>query len=182
MIYFLHGLESGPDGYKIQMMRRMTDSLGLVSIAPDFRGNRDPQLRAAQVLKLLNDESDLAHSTGRAAVAAILVGSSLGGFVAAQVAALAPERVAGLFLLCPAFDLPNYPLARPAQNLRGNAVQLVHGRHDEVVPMDTSLRAGSDWQASVLVLEDDHTLHVSSARITAHLQAWLSTMLSTQQT
>lgn len=158
-VYFLHGMESGPDGLKIQAMRRVVEARGLRSEAPDFRFSRDPAERTRYLLTLLPRDEPV-----------LLVGSSLGGFVAAATAAAAaalPDgpRIAGLFLLCPAFDLPGYPLDRPAQPLRGAAVQLVHGRHDSVVPLATSLRAGVDWQAGVLVTEDEHPLHDSVAAI-----------------
>lgn len=154
-VYFLHGLESGPDGLKIQAMRRVVAAQGLRAEAPDFRFSRDPAERTRHLLALLPRDEPV-----------LLVGSSLGGFVAAATAAEAATladgpRIAGLFLLCPAFDLPGYPLDRPGQPLRGAAVQLVHGRHDSVVPLETSLRAGADWQAGVLVTEDEHPLHDS---------------------
>lgn len=162
-VVFLHGKESGPDGLKIRAMRAVVEALGLTSAAPDLRDQDDPQWRARQVLAQL--------PAGAGPVC--LVGSSLGGFVAAQVALWAPERVAGLFLLCPAFDLPGYPLDRPAQPLRGAAVCLVHGRHDTVVPLAHSERAARDWQASLLTVDDDHPLHASVDLICDHLRAWL---------
>lgn len=176
-IYFLHGLESGPDGLKIQQMRQVTERLGLTSVAPDFRGISDPQQRVQQVLTQLAAEDAARLAAGLALLPLVLVGSSLGGFVAAELAAKAPARVIGLLLLCPAFDLQGYPLDRPQQNLRGDAVQIIHGRHDTVVPLANSLRAAADWQASVLIVEDEHPLHDSVAQICGHLQAWLLRLL-----
>ena len=113
----------------------------------------------------------------------VLVGSSLGGFVAARAAEMAAAlpateapRITGLFLLCPAFDLPGYPLDRPEQPLRGSAVQLVHGRHDDIVPLETSLRAGADWRGTVTVVEDDHPLHASVAVICNQLRHFLNSL------
>ncbi|MEK6789836.1 MAG: YqiA/YcfP family alpha/beta fold hydrolase [Pseudomonadota bacterium] len=167
VVFFLHGLESGPDGLKIQAMREVAHQQGWRSEAPDFRGMRDPALRLKHLLPLLPAHEPLAF-----------VGSSLGGFVAAQAAAeLAASRpdcqLLGLFLLCPAFDLPGYPLDRPDQPLRGDAVRLIHGRHDSVVPLANSERAARDWQSSLLVTEDEHPLHNSVALITAWLGDWL---------
>lgn len=154
-VFFLHGMESGPDGLKIQAMRRAVERLGLTTEAPDFRFSRDPEARAMHLLSRLPEHEPV-----------VLVGSSLGGYVAARVAGLAAQSVQaldirGLFLLCPAFDLPGYPLDRPEQPLRGPAVALVHGRHDTVVPLENSLRAGAAWQSVVTVVEDDHPLHDS---------------------
>ncbi len=152
-VFFIHGKESGPDGLKIQAMRRAVEALGFATEAPDFRFSPDPEARASHLLARLPEGEPV-----------LLVGSSLGGYVAARTAELAQGTAAdirGLFLLCPAFDLPGYPLDRPPQPLRGKAVHLVHGRHDDVVPLATSLKAGADWQAVVTVVEDDHPLHAS---------------------
>lgn len=160
-VFFIHGKESGPDGLKIQAMRRAVEALGFATEAPDFRFSHDPEARATHLLARLSPDEPV-----------LLVGSSLGGYVAARAAELAAEAaeagpeqaradIRGLFLLCPAFDLPGYPLDRPQQPLRGHAVHLVHGRHDDVVPLETSLRAGADWRGTVTVVEDDHPLHLS---------------------
>lgn len=161
VVFFLHGLESGPDGLKIQAMRAAAEALGWRTEAPDFRGMRDPVLRARHLQALLP-----------AGQRVLLVGSSLGGYVAAAVAC-SPGLIQGLFLLCPAFDLPGYPLTRPEQPLRGDAVRIVHGRHDSVVPLANSARAASAWQCPLLVTEDDHPLHASVDLICAWLTDWL---------
>lgn len=169
-VYFLHGMESGPDGLKIQAMRRAVGALGLATEAPDFRFSRDPEARAAHLLALLPGGEPV-----------ILVGSSLGGYVAARVAGLAKDAgkdVRGIFLLCPAFDLPGYPLDRPEQPLRGAAVELVHGRHDDVVPLAHSLRAGAAWQAVVTVVDDDHPLHASVELICRRLAEFAGRLAS----
>ena len=38
VVFFLHGLESGPDGLKIMAMREVAHRQGWRSEAPDFRG------------------------------------------------------------------------------------------------------------------------------------------------
>lgn len=152
-VFFIHGKESGPDGLKIQAMRRAVEALGISTEAPDFRFSPDPEARTSHLLARLSPTEPV-----------LLVGSSLGGYVAARAAEQAAGTgadIRGIFLLCPAFDLPGYPLDRPPQPLRGGAVHLVHGRHDDIVPLATSLKAGADWQATVTVVEDDHPLHAS---------------------
>ncbi|PQA38552.1 YqiA/YcfP family alpha/beta fold hydrolase [Amnimonas aquatica] len=171
-VHFIHGKESGPDGLKIQAMRAVAAELGLPAFALDYRASPDPEQRAATLLAALTPGEPV-----------VLVGSSLGGFVAARAAEMAAAlpateapRITGLFLLCPAFDLPGYPLDRPEQPLRGSAVQLVHGRHDDIVPLETSLRAGADWRGTVTVVEDDHPLHASVAVICNQLRHFLNSL------
>lgn len=166
VVFFLHGLESGPDGLKIQAMRAVAARRGWRTEAPDFRGMPDPEQRAHHLISLLPSAESV-----------VLVGSSLGGFVAARTAELltaAVSPIQGLFLLCPAFDLPGYPLTRPSQPLRGDAVRIVHGRHDSVVPLSHSERAAAAWQCALLVTEDEHSLHASVALICACLNDWLT--------
>ncbi len=165
VVFFLHGLESGPEGLKIQAMRAVAERLGWRTEAPDFRGMRDPVLRTRHLRTLLPVSEPV-----------VLVGSSLGGYVAAHTAqrlASSAMPIQGLFLLCPAFDLPGYPLTRPAQPLRGDAVCIVHGRHDTVVPLANSERAASAWQCALLVTEDEHPLHASVDVICDWLAIWL---------
>lgn len=164
IVVFLHGLESGPHGLKIQAMRRVAEALGWRTIAPDFRGMSDPELRTRHLLQQLP-----AGETIR------LVGSSLGGYVAARAVQLAPStlHIEGVFLLCPAFDLPGYPLTRPIQGLREQAVRIVHGRHDDVVPLANTLRAAEAWSCPILILDDDHSLHKSIDVISSFLADWL---------
>ena len=164
IVVFLHGLESGPDGLKIQAMRRVAETLGWCTMAPDFRGMPDPEQRTRTLLKQLPQGETVR-----------LVGSSLGGFVAARAVELAPPSIGieGIFLLCPAFDLPGYPLVRPEQMLRGAAVRIVHGRHDQVAPLANSIRAAEAWQCPLLITEDDHPLHKSVDLISAFLADWL---------
>lgn len=162
VVIFLHGLESGPDGLKIQRMRATAEAMGWHTLAPDGRFSRDPRARAEAVLAQWPTAAEQVY----------LVGSSLGGFVAAWIAAQMAERsgtephnLCGMLLLCPAFDLPGYPLDRPAQAMAGEHIQLIHGRQDSVVPLAHSQRAASDWGAELLVLDDDHSLHTSIAII-----------------
>jgi pimeloyl-ACP methyl ester carboxylesterase len=165
-VIFLHGLESGPDSFKIQNMRSMAESMGWLTLAPDGRFSREPRQRSAAVL------AQWPHD----AVRVFLVGSSLGGFVAASIAAQVaseeaqlvsqcPTNLCGMLLLCPAFDLPGYPLDRPAQALLGECIQLIHGRADAVVPLSHSQRAAKAWGANLLEVDDDHSLHNSIATI-----------------
>lgn len=164
-VIFLHGMESGPDGFKIRVLSEVARELGAQVTAPDFRFSRDPQQRLAHLREVI---------AGLTGGPLLLVGSSLGGYVAALAAADIPDRVDGLFLLCPAFDLPGYPLTRPEQPLRGDAVHIVHGRHDEVVPLANSLRASAAWACPLSVLEGDHGLHAVVDEIAAILRIFLA--------
>lgn len=164
VVMFLHGLESGPNGYKIRELSRTAESAGWLVMAPDCSGVSDPQARVRMVW------SQWPHD----APAVVLVGSSLGGYVAAALAEQQqPTNLKHLLLLCPAFDLVGYPLKRPAQALPASQITLVHGLHDTVVPVQHSQCAAEAWQAELLLVDDDHLLHASMAPISHALQRLL---------
>jgi uncharacterized protein len=91
---YLHGFASGPGSTKAQYFRTQLAAVGvelrIPDLAPDFTN-----LTISSQLALV--EAQLSVSTP-----AVLLGSSLGAYVAALVAARHPTRVAGLVLMAPA--------------------------------------------------------------------------------
>jgi alpha-beta hydrolase superfamily lysophospholipase len=125
-VVFSHGKESGPWGAKITAMAAVVRELNMAVESVDYRGLDDP---AQRVEKLL--------AVGRELQAPIaLVGSSLGGHVAA--AAASRLETAALFLLAPAFYMPGFEKYTPQDVAVPTAI--VHGWHDDVVPVDNSIR------------------------------------------
>ena len=93
-VVFSHGLESGPWGTKISAMAEVAKSEGWHVDSVDYRGVNDPRDRVTRLLSFCRDiRGDL-----------VLVGSSLGGYVATSASALLHAR--GLFLMAPAFYMP----------------------------------------------------------------------------
>ena len=91
---YLHGFASGPTSTKAQFFRAGLAALGVTleipDLAPDFtRMTVSGQLAAVDGI--------LARGP------AVLLGSSLGGYLAALAAARNPDRVRGLVLFAPAF-------------------------------------------------------------------------------
>ena len=95
-VVFSHGRESGPWGAKITAMAAVVRDLGAAVESVDYRGMDDP---GARVRKLIESGAAL-----RAPL--LLVGSSMGGHVAASAAGRLGAR--GLFLLAPAFYMRGY--------------------------------------------------------------------------
>lgn len=95
---YLHGFASGPKSRKAQRLAEAFEGLRV----PDLNRPSFERLSLAAMLEAV-DAMDAEHGTDEGWG---LVGSSLGGWVAARWAALRPERVRRLLLLCPAFDIP----------------------------------------------------------------------------
>jgi len=143
-VVFSHGKESGPWGRKITAMAARVRELGESVESVDYRGLDDP---TARVAKLVATVATLRGPT-------VLVGSSLGGHVAA---AAAPQvRPRGLFLLAPAFYMPGFESYTP-QDVACPTV-IVHGWRDDIVPVDNSLRWAREHRAALHVLDSDHRL------------------------
>jgi pimeloyl-ACP methyl ester carboxylesterase len=83
-----------------------------------------------------------------------LVGSSMGGHVAA--AAASQLDAAALFLLAPAFYMPGFEKYTPQDVTVPTAI--VHGWHDDVVPVDNSIRWAREHRATLHLLDSNHRL------------------------
>src|SRR5690554_2333718 len=92
---YLHGFALGPGSTKAQFLRARLAELGvelaIPDLAPDFR-----RMTIGGELAVVEELLDEAEQT-------ILLGSSLGGYLAALAAERHPARIPGLVLLAPAF-------------------------------------------------------------------------------
>lgn len=97
---YLHGFASSPDSRKALALRKSFEALGLMLETPDLNAPSFERLSHAAMLARVDAlfEADPSRPLS-------LIGSSLGGWVAARYAEMHPERVAHLVLLCPGFRL-----------------------------------------------------------------------------
>jgi len=149
-VCFCHGRESGPWGSKIRRLARVAEQFGCRVVSCDDRDTPDPDER---VRRLLTREG--------LATPLILVGSSMGAYVAAIAAG--QLRPAGLFLMAPAFGIPGYQ-AVPPLDITGR-VEIVHGWDDTIVPLANVLEFAERQGSALHLLPDGHTLHRSLDRI-----------------
>lgn len=97
---YLHGFASSPRSRKAVELAAAFEGLGLELRIPDL--NAPSFERLSQAAMLARVDALFAEAPGKPLA---LVGSSLGGWVAARYAELHPERVSRLVLLCPGFRL-----------------------------------------------------------------------------
>lgn len=93
---YLHGFASSPNSYKAQYMQQKFSELGLTLHIPDLNLTDFATVTLSQQLDYLQSAY---FAEGQAT---IVIGSSLGGFLAVQLAALSP-LVQKLVLFAPAF-------------------------------------------------------------------------------
>lgn len=158
-VVFSHGQESGPWGSKIKSMASMARERGWQAESVDYQGIADPTER---VRKLIEFCSELGRPP-------VLVGSSMGGHVA--TAAAAEVGAIGLFVLAPAYYMPGYEsLTPPAPTI---PIEIVHGWHDDIVPVANSLRFAEACSATLHLLNGDHRLTANIDDINNYLALFL---------
>jgi pimeloyl-ACP methyl ester carboxylesterase len=143
LIVYIHG--SGSDKsqtYKARILRDLFPGM----LTPDFDGDlsaRMAQLRAA-----------LGNNNGWT-----LIGSSLGGLMAALFTMQAPSQVRKLVLLAPALTFPEFAQASSAPILVPTIV--IHGTKDALLPLKAGRKLAEKafTNLTYLVVDDDHGLH-----------------------
>jgi pimeloyl-ACP methyl ester carboxylesterase len=161
-VIFAHGKESGPWGSKITAMAAVVRDLQVAVESVDYRGLDDPGER---VRKLIAVGAELKEPV-------VLVGSSMGGHVSAAAADRLKPR--GLFLLAPAFYMAGYEQYTPQDVACPTAI--VHGWHDDIVPVENSIRWAREHQAALHVLNSDHRLEDQIDAICLLLRAFLTSL------
>ena len=147
-LIFIHGSDSNSQTYKATILRRLFPGM----VTPNFTGNLSE--RMAQLEAILGDQTGWT-----------IIGSSLGGLMAALFATQAPGQVRKLVLLAPALNLPDFtqhlpsPLAVPTV--------IIHGRRDDVVPLEAgrSLAEKVFTNLTYLIVDDDHLLTATAHKI-----------------
>ncbi|HVY61772.1 MAG TPA: YqiA/YcfP family alpha/beta fold hydrolase [Planctomycetota bacterium] len=176
-IVYLHGFASGPGSVKARDFRRRFAERGIDLAIPDL--NEPGGFEGLTLTRMLGVVRPLAPE--------VLIGSSLGGYTAALLAAREPS-VRAVVLMAPAFDFPrriapvlgpDSPLVRDGlayeafPDVRCPALVL-HGVRDETVPVELSREFGKSRKNVTLVeLDDDHLLHASMERMWAETLAFL---------
>ena len=142
-VLFSHGQESGPWGTKITALAQDARDAGLEADSIDYRGMPDPAARAAKLVARMRESSD----------EILLVGSSMGGYVA--VAAAQQQPAAGLFLMAPALAVPGWP--KLGETVSAPAF-IVHGWQDDIVPLQWSIDFARANKARLHLLRAGHSL------------------------
>ena len=158
-IIFSHGQESGPWGTKIRAMADMVRGLGCEADSIDYQGIADPTERVEKLVASCAGIEDQL----------VLVGSSMGGHVA--TAAASRVGAAGLFVLAPAYFMPGFEeLTPPPPEL---PFTIVHGWHDDIVPVENSIRYAREADATLIVVDGDHRLTANIGDINNYLRLFI---------
>lgn len=164
-VIFSHGQESGPWGTKIRAMSELAKGLGCNVDSIDYQGIADPTER---VQKLVHECTDIDDPL-------ILVGSSMGGHVA--TAAASALGAAGLFVLAPAYFMEGYEELTPPPPAM--PICIVHGWHDDVIPVENSIRYARECSATLHLVDGDHRLTDNISEINEYLERFIRSTIGT---
>jgi pimeloyl-ACP methyl ester carboxylesterase len=159
-VIFSHGQESGPWGTKIRAMAELARDLGCSVDSIDYQGIADPTERVRKCVEECAAIDDKI----------VLVGSSMGGHVA--TAAAGQVGAVGLFVLAPAYFMEGYEDLTPEPPTI--PITIVHGWHDDVVPVENSIRYARDCSATLHLVDGDHRLTGNIDEINEHLRLFLA--------
>ena len=166
LVCFLHGKESGPQGKKIEVLSRIARDFNCRIFAPDFRGMFDAEQRVTKFLAELPAQQQSGGGL-------VLVGSSMGGYVALRASQSLP--VAGLFLLAPSVSMPGYATAEPPAC--AGTTSIVHGWQDKVVEPEKVIRFAAGNRLELHMVDAGHDLSDALSRVEFLFRDFLSRVL-----
>jgi pimeloyl-ACP methyl ester carboxylesterase len=140
-LILIHGLEGSSQGDKAVLLRSIFPDM----LTPDFPGTIEERMKL--LLKLLGNEAGWT-----------IIGSSLGGLMAALFTCSHPGQVRKLILLAPALMLPEFASHLPDPIDVPTVVY--HGTQDTIVPLEETRRLAKKVfkNLSFQVVDDDHRL------------------------
>jgi pimeloyl-ACP methyl ester carboxylesterase len=148
-IVFIHG-SSGDKGqtYKARILRGIFPGM----LTPDFEG--DLPARMEQLETILGTETGWT-----------LVGSSLGGLMAALFAMQHPAQVRKLVLLAPALTLPGFTRSLASQISIPTVI--IQGTRDNFIPFEPTRKLAEKvfTNLTYMVVDDDHRLHKTAEEV-----------------
>ena len=158
-VIFSHGQESGPWGTKIRAMADTVRAMGCEADSIDYQGIADPTERVEKCVRECAGIKDRL----------VLVGSSMGGHVA--TAAAEHVGAAGLFVLAPAYFMEGYEDLTPEPP--AIPICIVHGWHDDIVPVENSIRYARQCSATLHLVNGDHRLTANIDEINDYLAQFI---------
>ena len=159
MLYYIHGYESSPESNKGVIFKKKLNATAI-----RYRDCEPENLVISECLKCISDVIKNDNN-------AILIGSSLGGFLAVETALIHPN-VKKLILLNPAIILPSTDLDKHEwaprkiledmvdkklfENRLKAEIIIFRGTEDKTVPDEWITKFAKIQEATVKFLHDDH--------------------------
>jgi pimeloyl-ACP methyl ester carboxylesterase len=144
LVIYNHGKDSIPWGEKTKAFADIAMHYDFAFESPDYRAQLNPDERIKQLLAI-----DL---SGYDSV--VLIGSSMGAYVSTVASAsINPD---GLFLLAPAFYLPDYQQTEFMPTAKD--IRVFHGWQDAIVPPENAWRFCQRYRLRLNLYDTDHRM------------------------
>ncbi len=139
VILYLHGFASSPQSTKRAFLAAKFSEHGITLHSPDFN---QPDFSTLTITRMLGQVTRLIDDAVDEPI--VLIGSSLGGFVAVQSALARPGRVARMVLLAPALDFSGNRLRELGdrgleQWETSGELNVFHYGYGRMIPVDYAL-------------------------------------------
>ena len=161
-VYFSHGKESGPWGFKIKRLASIAEAAGLDVTSVDYRDLNDAEKRVERLLDVISNDND----------DYILAGSSWGGYV--SLVAAASCRPKAIFLMAPAIHMPGLKHQQYPTSCRN--IHIIHGWDDEIIPVDCSIRYAREANVNCHLIDGDHGLNAVIENVAMHFELFLNSI------
>jgi len=147
-ILYIHGSDSSSQTYKATLLKDIFPGM----LIPNFIGGLPERMKQLETI--------LGAETGWT-----LVGSSLGGLMAALFAMKYPDQVRKLVLLAPALTLPGFTKSLSSQVSIPTII--VQGIHDEFIPLEPTRKLAEKifTQLTYIPVDDNHRLHKTAEEL-----------------
>jgi pimeloyl-ACP methyl ester carboxylesterase len=147
-ILYIHGSDSSSQTYKASLLRDIFPGM----LIPDFIGGLPDRMEQLETI--------LGAETGWA-----LIGSSLGGLMAALFAMNHPGQVRKLVLLAPALTLPGFTKSLSSQISLPTII--IQGTHDEFIPLEPTRKLAEKvfMNLTYIPVDDNHRLHKTAEEL-----------------
>lgn len=131
---YLHGFASSPQSQKATAFTKRFAELGLPLTVPDLEGGDFKHLTISRQLRIIEQTLD---SYPEASFA--LIGSSMGGYLAALTAQIRPE-VKGAYLMCPGFNFMKRWRSALSGEIQGaGLIRVFNYRYNRIMELDLGL-------------------------------------------
>ena len=147
-ILYIHGSDSSSQTYKATLLHDIFPDM----LIPDFIGGLPERME--QLETILGVETDWT-----------LVGSSLGGLMAALFAMNHPDQVRKLVLLAPALTLPGFTKTLSSQISIPTII--IQGTYDEFIPLEPTRKLAEKifTHLTYIPVDDNHWLHKTAEEL-----------------
>jgi pimeloyl-ACP methyl ester carboxylesterase len=179
---YLHGFASSPQSQKARAFAKRFAELGLPLTVPDLEGGDFKHLTISRQLRII--EKTLNSFTGDSFA---LIGSSMGGYLAALTAQIRPE-VKSAYLMCPGFNFIKRWRSALSSEIQGageaGSIRVFNYRYNKTMELDLGLfKDAEKWEGLeyekpvptriVHGIHDD-TVDIGESRDFAQKHSWVN--------